>query len=103
MCVNRQTLETSACRCVQRDLVRGKTSSTMLVTGEALITYKPRPPRVSEEARLPLANPACEVIQAVGGAELNVSVVAAFQSRTKLRLGVGGFPGDLGITCSSGA
>ena len=50
----------------------------MLVTfGEALITYKPRPPRVSEEARLPLANPACEVIQAVGGAELNVSVAFA--------------------------
>ena len=47
---------------------------SLVAFGEALMTFKPRP---TKTLQLPLAAPACEAIQAIGGAELNVAVAMA--------------------------
>jgi len=44
--------------------------STLVTFGEAVLSTRPK----AQASSLPLATPACEVIQAVGGAELNVAV-----------------------------
>ena len=53
--------------------------ATMLAFGEAVMTFKPsRGMKSSASSQtLPLASPACEVVQAVGGAELNAAVAFA--------------------------
>ncbi|EOD07667.1 hypothetical protein EMIHUDRAFT_106404 [Emiliania huxleyi CCMP1516] len=77
--------------------------SALVAFGEAVMTFKPRPATPVHVA-LPLAAPAAEVVQAVGGAELNVAVALSRVSAAPIASYVSVLPhGPLGDAVRSAA
>ena len=77
--------------------------SALVAFGEAVMTFKPRPATPVHVA-LPLAAPAAEVVQAVGGAELNVAVALSLVSAAPIASYVSVLPhGPLGDAVRSAA